>query len=261
MTHLLAGYGVLALLMALLWLWQCRMGRGSIVDVAWALGVAGLAIYQLQAVPEVPTTRHRLVAILIASWALRLGGLLLWRICRLAEDGRYLAMNQKWGGMASWRMFSFYQFQAVGCLLFAWPFLLIALNTSDLGMLDYVGVGLWLVGVLGGGLADMQLTRFRLSESTGGVCQRGLWRYSRHPNYFFEWVHWCSYVLFSWAAPYGWLVILLPATLLVLIFFVTGIPPTERQALASRGDAYRAYQQTTSACFPWPPKPTATEGD
>ena len=78
MTHLLAGYGVLALLMALLWLWQCRMGRGSIVDVAWALGVAGLAVYQLQFVPERPTTRHLLVAILIATWARRLGGLLVW---------------------------------------------------------------------------------------------------------------------------------------------------------------------------------------
>lgn len=259
MTHLLTGYGVLALLMALLWLWQCRMGRGSVVDVAWALGVAALAIYQLLAIPESRRTRHLLVAILIAVWALRLGGLLLWRICYLSEDGRYLAMNQKWGGMASWQMFLFYQFQAVGCLLFAWPFLLIARNTSDPGMLDYVGLVLWLVGVTGGSVADIQLTRFRLGESAGGVCQQGLWRYSRHPNYFFEWVHWCSYVLFGWAAPHGWLVILLPVTLLVLIFFVTGIPPTERQALATRGDAYRAYQQTTSAFFPLPRKRAVPE--
>jgi steroid 5-alpha reductase family enzyme len=82
------------------------------------------------------------------------------------------------------------------------------------------------------------------------VCRAGLWRYSRHPNYFFEWVHWWAYVLIGHAAP---LTLLGPAAMLLFLFRVTGIPYTERQALKSRGEQYREYQRTTSRFVPWPP--------
>jgi steroid 5-alpha reductase family enzyme len=93
------------------------------------------------------------------------------------------------------------------------------------------------------------------SRNKGKVCRDGLWRYSRHPNYFFEWTHWWAYVLIGWQAPYGWATLFGPVIMLVFLFKVTGIPPTEENALRSRGDAYREYQRTTSVFFPWPPKP------
>ncbi len=138
--------------------------------------------------------------------------------------------------------------------------LLASRNQTELGVLDIIGCFIWWIAVMGEGIADKQLADFRMqSENKGKVCQRGLWRYSRHPNYFFEWMHWWSYVCFAWFAPWGWLSIGAPLAMLYFIFFVTGIPPTEAQAIKSRGDAYREYQRTTSAFFPWPPKASAGE--
>ncbi|MGB0715272.1 MAG: DUF1295 domain-containing protein, partial [Phycisphaerae bacterium] len=81
-----------------------------------------------------------------------------------------------------------------------------------------------------------------------------LWRWSRHPNYFFEWIHWWSYVCLAIGASFWWITLMGPALMLFLVLKVTGIPPTEARAIESRGDAYRHYQATTSAFFPWFPK-------
>jgi steroid 5-alpha reductase family enzyme len=115
-----------------------------------------------------------------------------------------------------------------------------------------VGVAVWVVAVAGEWIADRQLARFRADPgSRGRVCRAGLWRYSRHPNYFFEWLHWWAYVPIGHAQP---LTFLGPAAMLLFLLRVTGIPYAERQALASRGEAYRAYQRATSAFLPWPPR-------
>jgi len=108
-------------------------------------------------------------------------------------------------------------------------------------------------------ISDLQLHRFRQQpENKGEVCRVGFWNYSRHPNYFFEWLHWWTYVLLAITAPLGWLTILAPVAMWFFLNRVTGIPHTEIQAIKSRGDKYRNYQQTTNAFFPWFPnnKPT-----
>ena len=87
--------------------------------------------------------------------------------------------------------------------------------------------------------------------------RQGLWRYSRHPNYFFQWLTWVAYALMALAAPWGWIGLLAPLLILYLIVFVTGIPPSEEQALKSRGDDYRRYQRETSAFVPWFPRRAA----
>jgi steroid 5-alpha reductase family enzyme len=121
--------------------------------------------------------------------------------------------------------------------------------------LDFAGIALWAVGIVGVTLSDHQLAVFKTRpENRGKTCRAGLWRYSRHPNYFFEWLHWCSYVPLVISAPGGWLAVLVPLVLLYFFFFVTGIPPTEAQALASRGEEYRSYQRSTSVFVPWFPK-------
>ena len=104
-------------------------------------------------------------------------------------------------------------------------------------------------------LADRRLAHFRgRPGNRGKTCREGWWHYSRHPNYFFEWLHWWSYMALAAGAPYGWVALLAPTAMFYLLFRVTGIPPTEAQALASRGDDYREYQRTTSVFFPWFPK-------
>ncbi len=124
---------------------------------------------------------------------------------------------------------------------------------------DIAGVLVWLLAVGGERTADAQLERFRADPANRGrTCRVGLWRLSRHPNYFFEWLHWWSYVLIGFAAPLGWLTLLGPAVMLLFLLRITGIPMTELRAIESRGDAYREYQRTTSAFFPWPPKASET---
>jgi steroid 5-alpha reductase family enzyme len=128
-------------------------------------------------------------------------------------------------------------------------------STPPATWLVVLGVALWFAGIGGVTLADAQLARFKRSgDSHGRTCREGLWRYSRHPNYFFEWVHWCSYVPLAAASPWWWAPILVAAALLYFVLFVTGIPPTEAQSVASRGEDYRDYQRTTSAFVPWPPR-------
>ncbi len=125
-----------------------------------------------------------------------------------------------------------------------------------LGLLDGIGVVVWLVGLGGEAIADRQLAAFRADpRQRGRVCQAGLWRYSRHPNYFFEWLHWWGYVALAVHSPLWWMPLAGVAAMGYTITRVTGIPPTEAQAIRSRGDAYRAYQRTTSAFVPWPPAP------
>ncbi len=252
---ILLGWIFMALVMALLWLLQRRTGDAGIVDVAWGMGVGLLALFFAWGSDTGDLTRRFVIASLAMIWALRLSGYVLWRVFTMPEDGRYQTLKQNWGVAAQSKLFWFYQFQAIGSLLFALPMLIAARGTSPLGLFDVLGIGIWLIAIVGELIADWQLARFRANpDHQGQVCHAGFWNYSRHPNYFFEWLHWWTYVGLAITAPWGWLTIIGPMLMLHFILNVTGIPPTEAQALKSRGDAYREYQRTTSAFFPWPPK-------
>lgn len=245
---------VSAIVFSLLWLLQKRTGDSGIVDVAWSLGVGiSGAFFCMRATGDV--ARRWLVAVLVLMWAVRLSLHVYGRVHRMPEDGRYTELKEQWGDQTDWKMFRFYQFQAFAAVLFALPMLIAAYNGSPLGILDYIGVAIWVFALVGESIADMQLNRFRYNpQNKGKVCQDGLWKFSRHPNYFFEWLHWWSYVLLAITGSFGWLAIFAPLSMLFFILRVTGIPPTEKQAIKSRGEAYREYQRTTSAFFPWFPK-------
>ena len=256
LTLILLGWLAAACLMGLLWLVQLWTGDAGIVDVAWAAGVgllsAAFAWFSPVGLPE----RKWLILAVVLVWAIRQAGYVLMRVLTMPEDGRYTALKEKWGPQAAWRMFRFYQLQAVGVVLFALPILIALRNPQPLFWLDWVGLAIGVLSIAGESLADWQLSRFRSQAANRGqVCNHGLWRYSRHPNYFFEWLHWWAYVCFAisnW--PWGCLTLLGPLTMWYLITRVTGIPPTEAQSLKSRGEAYRRYQQTTSPFFPWFPR-------
>jgi steroid 5-alpha reductase family enzyme len=189
------------------------------------------------------------------------GGRLAWHLARRIrrdghEDGRYRDLRARWGASAQRNFFVFFQVQATWSVLFSLP-LLVAMRAdrAALGWPELIGAAIWAIGVIGEGVADAQLARFRARpEHRGRTCRDGLWRYSRHPNYFFEWITWWGYVAIAWGAPTGWLALLGPVLMLLFLYKVTGIPYTEAQALRSRGDDYRDYQRTTSAFFPWFPR-------
>ena len=120
---------------------------------------------------------------------------------------------------------------------------------------DHIGLATWLASVGGEALADRQLARFRADpRHRGKTCRAGLWRYSRHPNYFFEWLHWFAYVLLAVGSPIAWLAWSGPVVMYVFLRWISGIPWTEQQALRSRGEDYARYQRSTPMLIPWFPK-------
>lgn len=242
--------------MAGLWLESLRRREADIVDLGWTLGLGAAALYYAGVLDVGLPARRWLVAAMAAIWSARLGFHLLQRVRSPGEDGRYRDLRAKWGDRARGRFFVFFQAQGLLVALLSLHFLgAMAASSAPLGVLDAVGVALWLVAIVGEAIADRQLAGFRADPSTRGqVCRRGLWRYSRHPNYFFEWFHWVAYVPLALAASWWPAMLIAPAVMLFFIVFVTGIPPTEAQSLRSRGEAYREYQRTTSAFVPWFPK-------
>jgi steroid 5-alpha reductase family enzyme len=250
--------------MAALWMWHRRLGNAGVVDVGWTLGVV-VASLLFAVTGTGSVARRSLIAAMVAIWGLRLAiHLLRDRILGRPEDPRYRDMRERGSWAAGGNFFPFFQAQALLAVFMALPAWLAASNPDPrVSPVEWAAVGLWFVGLTGEAVADRQLARFKTRpDARGRTCRDGLWRYSRHPNYFFEWVIWVAFALF--ATPLGadrglpppatWLAWLCPALMLYLLFRVTGIPATEAQAVRSRGDDYRRYQATTSAFFPWRPR-------
>lgn len=241
-------------LMFLLWVIHLFTGNASVVDPGWATGLALCAfVYALLGDGYEP--RRWMVAAMAGVWGLRLGGYLLFtRVIGHPEEGRYVHLREKWKTNIPLKFLIFFQVQALLDVILSVPFLLAARNTSpQIHLLEWIALAVWVVSITGETLADAQLHRFKSDpRNKGQVCQAGLWNYSRHPNYFFEWLIWISYALLALPAPHGWIALYAPLLMLYFLFKITGIPATEAQAVRSKGDLYREYQRTTSAFVPWP---------
>lgn len=256
LSTFLEAWALMAVFFAVLWKYAEMRKEADIVDVGWAFGVAATAIFFAVMGSGYPP-RRTLVAALIGLWGVRLGlHLLFSRALKPGEDGRYQALRAKWGERASKKFFSFFQLQALSVVILAMPAYLISEDYSvTLAPHDVLAIVIWLVAILGEATADFQLAAFKgRPGSAGKTCREGLWAWSRHPNYFFEWLHWWTYVALGADLPFSFLLLINPVLMLFLITKVTGIPPTEARALETRGDDYRDYQRTTSAFFPLPPK-------
>jgi steroid 5-alpha reductase family enzyme len=202
--------------------------------------------------------RQNLITLMVLLWSARLGSHLWKRVMghHPEEDGRYRELRAAVEGHENFFFFWFFQAQALLLAVLSLPILLADFDPRvSLGFSDVLGFVVWLVALVGESLADRQLAAFKADPANKGkVCSAGLWRYSRHPNYFFEWLIWVSFFFFALPAPWGWTTILCPALMLYFLLRVTGIPYTEEQSLRSRGLAYRQYQRSTSAFVPWFPK-------
>ncbi len=237
-----------------LWAWHLRTRNAGWVDVGWALSLGLLAMFC--AWQGAGATGPRLlVALMGGGWGLRLALHLGHRVATDEhEDGRYRELRAQWGGNLDLKFLGFFLFQGVLAGMLAVPFAL-ASRGAALSWLHGVALGLWVLALVGESLADGQLRRFKARPTSKGLtCREGLWRYSRHPNYFFESLLWVAFALLAGPAPWGWLAWTAPALILYFLLFVTGIPYTEAQSLRSRPEDYARYQRETSAFLPWFPK-------
>ncbi|MBL8861905.1 MAG: DUF1295 domain-containing protein [Planctomycetes bacterium] len=246
-----------AAVMLAVWLVAVARKDATPVDIAWAANLGLLAVFYAACASGDPA-RRVLVGVLGGLWAVRLAGWLAWhRVGRnRPEDARYAALRRSWGGRADRNFFWFFQAQGLLDVLLSLPFLLAASNAaSGLSAVEILGAAVAAGSICGETVADLQLDRFkRRPDARGRTCRDGLWRLSRHPNYFFEWTYWVGVALVAWNAPLGWVGVASPAVMLYLLWNVTGIPAAEAQAVKSRGADYLDYQARTSAFVPWFPR-------
>lgn len=233
-----------------------RTRRSGFIDGIWALATGAATLTLILTLPG-PVERPLVVAALVAVWAVRLGRHLVTRTLKGggADDPRYAALRKQWGDSAPRQLFLFLQMQAVAGWLLALAAGAAAARPGPLDWQDGLGLGLVIVALLGEWQADRTLSAFR-HQRPGEICDRGLWGWSRHPNYFFEWLFWLGIAVVGldglhWRSG---LSLVAPLSIYWLLVHVSGIPPLERHMLESRGEAFRAYQRRVSPFFPRPPR-------
>jgi steroid 5-alpha reductase family enzyme len=253
--------GVLAamvLVMVAAWAFGLRRRDGGWADVFWTWGtgltLAAAALWPFEGVQP----RQWLVAAFVTAWALRLGLYLTPRVAAGPEDARYAAFREQFGPRYAIGMLWVTFPQALATALLAVS-VVIAANRTDpeLGLRDALAVGVFAVALGGEAVADAQMRRFRADPAKRGkVLESGLWAWSRHPNYFFQWLGWCAYPVMALEPdrPLTWLSLTAPLVMFGLLRYVSGVPPLEAAMLRSRGEAFREYQQRVSVFIPLLPR-------
>jgi steroid 5-alpha reductase family enzyme len=228
--------------------------RNDVADVAWGGGFIVAAAAALVS-SGAATERAVLVVALVVIWGLRLALHIGIRNRGKGEDARYRKWREKWGGYATLRsFFQIFILQGMLMLVISLPVVrAITAPASPLAFLDLLGTAVWLMGFLFEAIADMQLVRFKKDLAhRGKIITTGLWRFSRHPNYFGEVTLWWGVYLIALAIPNGWMTIIGPITITILILGVSGIPMLEKKYEGNA--AFDEYKRRTSAFFPWLPK-------
>lgn len=239
----------------LAWAIQLRTLNAGLVDTIWAWTLGGLAlVYAIFG--SAPLELRLLLAAMGGFWGLRLGWHLWQRNHGKPEDWRYARFRKEWGADVNRNMFWFFQFQNVFTLILsALAFMPVAYRVDSPGpVLVLLAIAIWIVSVVGETAADRQMERFRRNPANKGrICRDGLWRYSRHPNYFFECLHWAAYVPLAIGAPWGWVTLAAPVVMAALLIKLSGVPMLEAEMLQSK-KGYADYMRSTSMLIPWPPK-------
>ena len=251
----------MAICMTAGWWAQWRGGDGGWTDVFWtfAMGLVGAAA-AMAARPGPPDLRQVIIALLLGAYALRLGSHILARVRRGPEDPRYADLRSQWAPNAQKMMFGFLQAQAfAGALLLASVAAAARKSDPALGWRDGAGFLILIMAIAGESVADRQLRAFAADPAhRRQVCETGLWAWSRHPNYFFQWLGWLAYPVIAVDVSghdlWSWISISAPAYMYYLLRHVSGVPPLEAHMRASRGQAFADYQARVSVFFPRLPK-------
>ncbi|MCC7526891.1 MAG: DUF1295 domain-containing protein [Candidatus Melainabacteria bacterium] len=240
--------------LTLLYLFSKIIRNAGIVDVFWAASFGVIALVFAAVCPGL-LERKLVLLLTVLPWSLRMTIHLLVRFLKEYphEDKRYASLREQWGERADLTMYLVFLFQGALITILSPPFLLVAANTNEgIGSAEIVGAAICLIGTFGEAIADDELRKFKNNpDNKGKVCSYGLWNYSRHPNYFFEFVVWVGIYVLAASSPFGIFTFYCPVIMLYLLTQMTGIKISEEQSLKSRGEEYRRYQQTTSAFFPW----------
>jgi len=259
---LLSLFVAMAVCMAVGWAFQAWRNNGGWTDVFWtfSMGLVGAVASLAPLDPGAPSSRQILVAALVALWSARLGLHIRARVVSTPEDARYAKFRAEWAPHFQRGMFWFLQIQAGAGALLLISVVAAAHNPEPgLGPMDLIGAAILIIAILGEGLADSQLRRFAHDPANKGkVCDIGLWSWSRHPNYFFEWLGWVAYpfIAVDLSGSYLWAIgaLIAPVAMFFILRFSTGVPPLEAHMLASRGQVFRDYQARVSIFFPLPPR-------
>lgn len=228
----------LFLQMCVVWLIARRMKNPAVVDIFWGVGLVVAGWIYLW--PVTQNLRIFIAASLLLVWGLRLSLYLTFTRWN-KPDVRYEVIGQRW--------FAHFQMQALMMWVISLVFFFASTALLDqVTWMDIVGYSVIALGILGETLSDWQLLHFK-KKFPEKVCEAGWWRFSRHPNTFFDWMAWCGFFIIGSQSPYGWLSIVSPLCLYIVMNYVTN-PLTERFSLKSKGDAYRHYQSITPPFFP-----------
>jgi steroid 5-alpha reductase family enzyme len=250
-------FGLALVPMLLLWLLSLRLRDVSIVDIWWGPGFAWIGLASLWVAPGAPAARGVLALVLVALWGGRLGGYLLWRNWGSEEDYRYRAMRRRHGARFAWiSLFTVFGLQGALQWIVSLPVQAAILSggAGDLDGFALAGAALFAVGLFFESVGDLQLARFKADAANQGqVMDRGLWRYTRHPNYFGDCVVWWGLFLVACGAPDGVWTAIGPIVMTIFLMRVSGVTLLER-SLVKRKPGYQDYAERTSAFFPLPPR-------
>ncbi|MFN0018657.1 MAG: DUF1295 domain-containing protein [Pirellulaceae bacterium] len=251
---MLVNLGALALLMFVVWLLSLALRDVSIVDVFWGIGfvlVAGISVTCAKSSPP----RAWLIAGLTLIWGLRLAAYLGWRKFGKPEDSRYRALREGYG-TKFWivSLLLVFGLQAGLIWLISWPLQFAPFGSGSWNGWDVAGSLLWLIGFLFEAVGDFQMARFKADPANQGrLFSGGLWRFTRHPNYFGDFLVWWGLTLIAFAGGAPWWIVVSPLTISFLLIRVSGVSLLEK-SLKHRTPGYEEYMRQTSSFFPWPPK-------
>ena len=237
-----------------LWCLSLRLKDASIVDILWGSGFVLIA-WTTFCLTEQPTPRALVLAVLTTIWGLRLSGYLAWRNMGQAEDFRYAAMRKRFGpGFALVSLFIVFWLQGLIMWLVSLPVQVGISQAHSWQLWSLAGIIVWTFGIVFESVGDYQLARFKADPANRGqVLDRGLWRYTRHPNYFGDFLVWWGLYLVAVEPASWWWTISGPILMSFLLIRVSGVRLLE-SSLQRRVEGYDRYVRRTSAFFPWPPR-------
>lgn len=246
----------LAIVMSFFWLIAKKTNKAVVIDLAWTYSLGLIPLFYAL-LGNFQWGMNTLICITLPLlWSLRLGYHIFQRIIKEGEDARYQEMRDRWGGGIEIKMFYIYQFQALTVIVLSLPYLVLLNGNKHLSLIPTIlGLIIAVIAILGESIADKQLRQFKQNNrKQKAVCSTGLWRFSRHPNYFFEWLYWFSFPVISIGLNYWYVSLIGPLVMFYFLTQLSGIPITERHSIKKRGQAYIDYKERTNSFFPWFPK-------